>query len=120
MGAPGGWILWLHEARFDGEDGGTGSIGHLELSEDRRDVGLDRLFGDEETLGDLAVRLAGREEAEHLLFPRRELRQLRARRDGLPGLELAKEARRQVRREHVLALDDPAKRRDQLERRRVL
>src|SRR5262249_3440499 len=82
-------FLAFHQPGFDGEYGGTGAIRDVELSEYRRDVGLDRLLRDEEALGDLAVRRAGREEAEYLLLARRELRQLRAVGRGLARLELA-------------------------------
>ena len=60
------------------------------------------------------------EQAQDVLFARRELRQLHARAGRLARLELAEEARCEARREDVLALRDPPQRRDELRRRRVL
>src|SRR5262252_7442326 len=57
-GASGGRTLAFHEAGFDGDDGGTGAVRDLEFAEDRGDVGLHGLVGDEKPLGDLTVRLA--------------------------------------------------------------
>ena len=52
------------------------AVAHAELAEDRRDVVVDRLPGEEEPFGDLRVGQAFRDEREDLQLPRREVRRV--------------------------------------------
>src|SRR3954469_23410015 len=58
---------------------GLGAVGDADALEDAGEVGLDRLLGDAEAAGDLLVRQALGQQAEHLLLARRQV-------GGRPGL----------------------------------
>jgi hypothetical protein len=49
-----------------------GAVAQAELAEDAADVGLDRLFGEDEALGDLPVGKAAGDQGENLGLPRGE------------------------------------------------
>ena len=60
-------------AALDGLEHGARPIAHPELGEDARHVVLHRALGDEERATDLAVGIAGHQQAEHLALPRRDV-----------------------------------------------
>jgi hypothetical protein len=82
----------------------------LQLPQHRAHVGLDGLRADVELAGDLLVRVAPRDEPEHLALPRRELVELGIDRWWrAPGERVEHEAR-EPRREHRVALVHPSDR----------
>lgn len=69
-----------------GEQAGPGPVGHSDLRIDVLHVVVDGLAGDDETLGDLPIRPAPREQAQHLDLPGGEAGRPRpATPDRMPG-----------------------------------
>jgi hypothetical protein len=62
----------LHEVVLDGEGGGGGTGGDAELAKDVLEVAPDGVRTDHELRGDLPVRVALRDECEHLELARRQ------------------------------------------------
>ena len=64
----------MAEAGVPGPEDGLGTVGHLELGEDGREVVGDRLDAEAEPFGDLVVAVAGSQQVQDLTFPGGQLR----------------------------------------------
>ena len=96
--ALGGCLLLSGEAVRTGQDRRARAVGYAELEEDVTHVVLDRALGDEEQIGDLAVREAVSDQRQHLALARGQRvfggRAMPARL-GQPGDYLARDLRAQ-------------------------
>ena len=61
-----GYLSWIGEPESHGRGARLAAGADIELSQDRRDVMVDRFLGDDEPLGDLRVTQPVGEQHEHL------------------------------------------------------
>jgi hypothetical protein len=85
-------------------------VGQLKLSEDRRDVRLDRLRRNAELAGDLLVRVASGDVAKDLALARGQLIELLVDRRARLAREGVQDESGQSRREHRIAAVDAGER----------